>query len=424
MRSVELLPEGTEPQRPTAIAYQWPITTAASETMRTDLSWNLAELGTPANTAKDLLRVAAAAYIADRINSRPAQALQRNLHLSVHLDEPQAWTPDALNHAVDLLHWLTGDTWTLEVMAAQPTPAPREHVPTGGRVRAVTLLSGGLDSLCGALLGLDHADSTLFLGHVDTAKAVTKAQRAVHDQLRERRPELRYQRYALRPIGQVRESTPRTRSLLFMAMAVAAASGNGANEVLVPENGFTSINPPLEPSRGGPLTTRSTHPWTFHALSGLLSALSLDTIAVRNPYAQLTKGELVAKALRPRSADDRNLAAVTLSCAKPNAGRPKGGNPNLNCGLCVACLVRRGAFLAANRRDETTYLVDTLAGGAKSQFLHYRRHDIAAWRYATELGFDDIRILASGLWPPNTDFDATLAICHRGLEELRRVPVP
>lgn len=323
MNAVELLPQGTKPQRPTAIAYEWPITLGASDTMHTDLSWSLAELGAPASTAKDLLRVVAAAYIADRTNSRPAQALQRDLHLSVHLDEPQAWTPAALNHTVDLLHWLTGDIWTLEVLAAQPAPDLAEHAPTAGHVRAVSLLSGGLDSLCGALLRLDQAESTLFLGHVDSANAVSKAQRAIHDELRERRPELRYQRYALRPTGPVRESTPRTRSLLFMAMAVAAASGNGASEVVVPENGFTSINPPLEPSRGGPLTTRSTHPWTFHALSELMRALSLDTIAVHNPYDHLTKGELVAEALRPRSADDRHLAAVTLSCAKPN--RPAQG---------------------------------------------------------------------------------------------------
>jgi hypothetical protein len=225
MTPVELLPEGTEPQRPAAIAYQWPITTTASDTMHTDLSWNLAELGAPASTAKDLLRVAAAAYIADRTNSRPVQALQRDLHLSVHLDEPQAWTPDVLNHAVDLLHWLTGDAWTLEVMAAHPTPDPREHAPTAGRVRAVTLLSGGLDSLCGALLRLDQADSTLFLGHVDTANAVSKAQRAVHDQLRERRPELRYRRYALRPIGHVRESSHSRRAHIRGRHPAAAAGG-------------------------------------------------------------------------------------------------------------------------------------------------------------------------------------------------------
>jgi len=424
MSPVELLPQGTKPQRRTPIAYEWPITPGASDTMQTGLSWDLAELGTPATTAKDLLRVSAAAYIADRTNSRPAQALQRDLHLSVHLDEPQAWTPRALNRMVDLLHWLTGDIWTMEVLAAQPPPDRAEDTSPADGVRTVSLLSGGLDSLCGALLHLDQAESTLFLGHIDTANAVSKAQRAIHDQLRERRPELRYQRYALRPIGRVRESTPRTRSLLFMAMAIAAASGNRASEVLVPENGFTSINPPLEPSRAGPLTTRSTHPWTFHALSELMSALSLDTIAVHNPYGHLTKGELVEEALRPRSAADRHLAAVTLSCAKPNAGRPKGGNPNLNCGLCIACLVRRGSFLGANRRDDTTYLIDILTGDARNGLLHHRRHDIAAWRYATELGFDDIRILASGLWPPNTDFDNVFAICHRGLEELRRVPVP
>jgi 7-cyano-7-deazaguanine synthase in queuosine biosynthesis len=424
MNAVELLPQGAEPQRPAMTAYEWPLAAGASDTLLADLSWSLAELGSPSSAAKDLLRVVTAAYVADRTNSRPAQTLQRNLRLSVHVDEPQEWTPDALYHTVDLLHWLTGDIWTLEVLATQPVPDPPEHGPAPGQARAVSLLSGGLDSLCGALLRLDQADSTLFLGHIDSANAVSKAQRAIHDQLRARRPELRYHRYALRPRGHARESTPRTRSLLFMAMAVAAASGNGASEVLVPENGFTSINPPLEPSRGGPLTTRSTHPWTFHALRALMAELSLSVIAVHNPYGHLTKGELVAEALRPRSADDRHLAAVTLSCAKPNAGRPKGGNPNLNCGLCIACLVRRGAFLGAKRGDETVYLVDTLTDEAKSVFLHHRRHDIAAWRYACELGFDDIRILASGLWPPGTDFDDVLAICRRGLKELRRVSVP
>jgi len=420
---IELLPAGGTPQRPAALVYQWPDSPGSSDTMHTDLSWSMAELGEPSGVAKDLLRVVTAAYLADRTTSRPAQTLHRDLHLSVHLDTPEVWTQAALDGVVDLLYWLTGDTWTLEVLAAQPTDTPAELATSTDPANTVSLLSGGLDSLCGALLRLDQADSTLFLGHIDTANAVSRAQRLVHDRLRARHPGLRYQRFALRPTTEVRESTPRTRSLLFMAMAIAAASGCGAHDALVPENGFTSINPPLEPSRGGPLTTRSTHPWTFYALHGLLSELSLDTIRVSNPHAELTKGELVAAALGPRSAEDRELAAVTLSCAKPNAGRPRGGNPNLNCGMCIACLVRRGAFIAANRRDETTYLVDVLTGDAKQALIHYRRHDIAAWQYATEAGFDDIRVLASGLWPPGTNFDNVLAICRRGLKELRRVPI-
>ena len=423
MSQLELLPQGATAQRPAATVYEWPSSPGDTESMHVDLGWSLAEMGAPTSAAKDLLRVVTAAYIADRTTSRPAQALQRELHLSVHLEAPEAWTQTALDGVVDLLHWLTGDTWKLEVLTAQPSADETKHAVSTTAVHTVCLLSGGLDSLCGALLRLDQAKSTLFLGHMDSANAVSRAQRLVHEQLQARQPDLRYQRYALRPTTDIRESTPRTRSLLFMAMAIAAASGHGASQVVVPENGFTSINPPLEPSRGGPLTTRSTHPWTFHALDGLLHELSLDAITVFNPHADLTKGELVAAALRPRSAEDRQLAAVTLSCAKPNAGRPKGGNPNLNCGLCIACLVRRGAFIAANRRDETTYLIDTLGGDAKHQFMRHRRHDIAAWQYATEAGFDDIRVLASGLWPPGTDFDDVLAICHRGLKELRRVPI-
>jgi hypothetical protein len=208
-----------------------------------------------------------------------------------------------------------------------------------------------------------------------------------------------------------------------MAMAVAVASGHNAIRILVPENGFTSINPPLEPSRGGPLTTRSTHPWTFYTLQLLLDALPLDGITVSNPYAAVTKGDLVAAALRPNSTDDLNLAAATLSCAKPNAGRLPGGNANLNCGLCIACLVRRGAIAAAQRPDNTVYLVNTLTGATRERLLRLRRHDIAAWTYATSAGFDEYRVIASGLWPPHTDFDAILALCDRGLEELARVTI-
>ncbi len=424
MTHVELLPEGTKAQRPSASAYQWPAAPGSTDTVHADIGWNMAELGTPSTTAKDLLRIVAAAYLADRTTSRPAQSLHRELRISVHLDDRATWTKPAMDKMVDLLHWLTGDTWTLEVLAAKPVPDSTTPTASASPRQTISLLSGGLDSLCGALLQLDHAETTLFLGHVDRANAVTRAQLLVREQLVSRQPALRYERFALSPVTEVRESTPRTRSLLFIAMAITAASGHGAAQVLVPENGFTSINPPLEPSRGGPLTTRSTHPWTFHALRGLLTELALDSIAVANPYAYLTKGELVAAALRPRSGEDRHLASLTLSCAKPNAGRPKGGNPNLNCGLCIACLVRRGAFIAANRRDETTYLVDVLAGDAKHTFVHHRRHDIAACRYASEAGFDDIRILASGLWPPGIDFDEVLDICHRGLKELRRVSLP
>lgn len=327
-----------------------------------------------------------------------------------------------MDRLADLLHWLSGDIWRIDVVPAQPAFEPvRPDVPVAAET--VSLLSGGLDSLCGALLHLDNAATTIFLAHRDSSTAVRKAQDAIKSALQQRQPDTTYLRYAFRPVTTRRESTPRTRSLLFMAMATVMASGHRATRILVPENGFTSINPPLEPSRGGPLTTRSTHPWTFYTLQLLLDALPLGHMTITNPYATMTKGDLVAAALRPNSVDDLRLAAATLSCAKPNAGRLPGGNPNLNCGLCIACLVRRGAFAAAQRADQTEYLVNVLTGPTRERLMHLRRHDIAAWTYATQAGFDEYRVIASGLWPPHTDFDAVLAICDRGLEELARVTI-
>jgi len=193
--------------------------------------------------------------------------------------------------------------------------------------------------------------------------------------------------------------------------------------VLVPENGFTSINPPLEPSRGGVMTTRSTHPWTFYAITELLATLDLTGVTVVNPHHDLTKGQLLAVAMPGPTPDDQALAAATVSCAKPNAGRPPGGDPNTQCGICIACLVRRAAFIAADVPDLTPYAVERWAKAPAEAVRHARRHDVAAWRSATENGIARHRVLGSAVWPPGTDFDHVLDLVHRGLQELAHVPV-
>ncbi|MEV0811110.1 hypothetical protein [Micromonospora sp. NPDC050200] len=422
MRTVELLPEGAKPREGSSTVVEWPHATGTSPTMEVAFGWDLAELGDVDSITRDLLRVITAAYLADRTTRRSNLLLRRELGIAVHVENPDAWTQPALDVTVDLLHWLTGDTWHLQVLLAKaPSPRPPQ---TLAPVDVVNLLSGGLDSLCGALLQISQPQAALYVGHRDTSNAVRHAQHLVEQAIHQRRTGTDYLRLALRPTADIKERTPRTRSLLFMALGVAVATGRHAGHVVMPENGFTSINPPLEPSRGGPLTTRSTHPWTFHQLGKLLTELRLTDVEVKNPYAHMTKGELVAAALRPRNNDDAALAAATLSCAKPNAGRLKGGNANLNCGLCIACLVRRAAFIGGRRRDQTIYLMDVLPQQSLNQFIRYRRHDIAAWQYASSAGFDDYRVLASGMWPPDTDFDAVMDICNRGIKELRRVPSP
>lgn len=420
---IELAADGDTQRDTRSTLHQWPLRAGHTDTMRAGIDWDATQFGRPSAQAKDLLRVVTAAYIADRTARQPAKDLTRPLTLTVHVEQPDAWTQTAQEQAVDLLHWLTGDDWSLRCVKSKAKRKKVEQVLGLDTADDICLVSGGLDSLCGALVRLRQPGSPFFLGHADTSTLIRRAQKHVRKHLAEKTPPRTYTQYPLRHLGKARHRTPKTRSLLFMTMAITAASGMGATRVLVPENGFTSINPPLEPSRAGVMTTRSTHPWTFHSLNELLATLGLDGITVINPHHHLTKGQLLAEAMPEGTLADQELAAATVSCAKPNPGRPPGGNPNTQCGVCIACLVRRAAFIASGLPDLTEYAVETWATAPAEAVRWYRRHDIAAWRSATENGIARHRVLGSAAWPPETDFDSVLDLVDRGLKELARVPV-
>ncbi|KRE42441.1 hypothetical protein [Knoellia sp. Soil729] len=420
---IELSAEGDNQRDAGSTWHQWPLTAVHTETMHAGIDWHATQFGRSAPEAKDLLRVVTAAYIADRTARQPAKTLTRALTLTVHVEHPDAWTETALEQAVDLLHWLTGDDWALRCVqstAKQPDQTLDVDVSAADDI---CLVSGGLDSLCGALIRIREPGMPFFLGHADTSTVIRRAQQHLQKHFASLTTPHTYIQYPLRHRGDVKHRTPKTRSLLFMTMAVAAASGMGATRVLVPENGFTSINPPLEPSRAGVMTTRSTHPWTFHALARLLTTLGLVGITVENPHHNLTKGQLLRQAMPAATTADQALAAATVSCAKPNPGRPPGGNPNTQCGVCIACLVRRAAFIAAGLPDLTEYAVQKWARAPAEAVRRHRRHDIAAWRSATDNGIARHRVLGSAVWPPGTNFDHVLDLVDRGLEELAHVPV-
>jgi len=402
----------------------WPTRGKSTEHLRSDMPWSLHPFDQADVRARDLARIAVGAFCADLSRAKPSVSLHRSIELAVHVESPSHWSDEAIRTLVDLLHWLTGDTWTLHLLKATVvagTPIQSEMI-TADRVQ---LLSGGLDSLCGAIIASREPATTLFLGHSDTSKAIKHAQSVIQPAFH---GGAAYRRFEIHPegVGARRNHGPRSRSFMFMALAVLAASACGGHDVVVPENGFTSINPPLDPSRGGPLTTRSTHPWTFDRVKRLLELLGLGEIEVRNPHAGQTKGELLQQALPdPKSVRKwKTIVGESLSCAKFNGQVFPGGSANLNCGLCVACVVRRASFRGANMKDPTEYLVHRLTDRAREQLVDVRRSDIAAIRHATKTGVDENAILASAVWPDATDFDEVMDICDRGLKELALVRLP
>ena len=388
---------------------EWDDPSVAGSGVKASVDPWLTQLG-PVNTAAiDLVRLAATAYIADRLTPRGA-GFSRTIVAHVHLVHAPTWAP-LLGDLEHLLSWISGDEWHLTVHNEN---CPRPDVPDAPELKptGVALLSGGLDSFSGALL---REGTTLFVSHTDNP-TVTGAQRKAWDWLADARVLGARLQIGLCEAATKREPTTRTRALLFYALAIAAADAHGVDTVEVPENGFTSLNLSLGNDRGGVLSTRSTHPWTFRLLRELLTAAGI-AVSIENPYEWHTKGELVKAAVDAVATLPDGLM-LTLSCAKLDGRTYKGGNPNVNCGLCVACLTRRAAVRAAGLDDKTPYLSSTLVGSALAQLKTRRDSDVRAVLSRVGVQLDEFTLLENGPFPDDYDLTAAAHLCHRGFAEL------
>ncbi len=409
---IELVAENETPtpQRKTIV---WGSEQSAGLT--TDLDWWMTGFGTVSDAALTLARVGCAAFLADRAVRRNALRQRREIHLITRVPDP-ALAQQCAQSAQDLLGFVTGDRWRLE-FEADTSMHPTAH---GGRqAQEVSLLSGGLDSFCGAVIA--GTDGRLFLSHSDASVIKhSQNQSTPHIPGYEEAQHVSVRLAARHPFN--REPSRRSRSILFIGLGVALADASGVTTIEVPENGFTSLNPPLAANRGGVLTTRSTHPMTFHLAEQVLADLGLK-LSLRNPYEWLTKGELISMA-----ADSAGPEVVqaglshTLSCAKSNL-MLKGKTFGRNCGLDYACMVRRAGVLAAGLHDTSAYECHT--PGMESAVEAARTADIAAIKTALRTPPTMSALLSGcGPFPPNYDYERGLELWKRGHSELSALSLP
>ncbi len=393
--------------------------------MKTDLGPRLERLGDVPPLSVDFVRLAALVFFCDRTVPRP-RMLRRDLELQVAVSDPDLWFSRGPRLEA-LLGLLTGDRWRLSFT--------RRREPRRGRLAELPehdvclLFSGGADSACGALACFREDLKCLAASHTDW-DTTTGGQRAALDAIErevgERPAQVRW-RFARRDAqigsgeGFDAEPSRRSRSLLFIALGTALSTASGA-PLWIAENGFTSLNPPLMAESGGALSTRTTHP---ALLGGIVEALAEVGIQLdlQNRFAELTKGEMFGHA-REHLGSERASAVLsaTHSCGKPPQGVP-GHSPAEHCGVCLGCLVRRGAFLAADLDDRTSYVEEQLSGQVRDKYLSGRRMAIyRALQDRIEVGFDEEDILDLGL-PDDYDLDGALGLIRRGLKELEAVKI-
>jgi 7-cyano-7-deazaguanine synthase in queuosine biosynthesis len=284
---------------------------------------------------------------------------------------PDAWTREIVLHLPttpawlrlappleEILNFLTGDQWTIKYRESPLNLGFAGSWDHPWRPQAVSLFSGGLDSLAGAVNQLEAGRRLLLVSHHDYGQ-LAGLQKTLAGALAAHYGPERVQHLGLRvQFPEAPELTLRSRSLLFLALGLTAAAAFGPDMPLViPENGWVSLNPPLTLNRLGPYTTRTTHPYFLARLTRLWRDAGINQ-PLLNPYQGLTKGELLEQC-RNRELLEK-LARRSSSCARPVASRWRrqaGGE----CGYCYPCLLRRAALHRLGWDKGEDYLLDVLA---------------------------------------------------------------
>ena len=295
-----------------------------------------------------------AVYAADLavLRKGSADGWTRQIELDSTLNEPGPWEANKAK-AEEMLRVLSGDFWTLRFLPGGPTP-PRGQRQLCDR-DCVALLSGGLDSLIGGIDATAQGRRPIFVSQLafeDSARQIAYAKALGGGEW--------HQQWSHKVVFDgKKETSTRARSMVFYGLAVLATSLLTVDrpEILVPENGLISINPPLLPGRMASLSTRTTHPKFMELLQKLIDDVSVGA-HLSMPYRFKTKGEMLVQC-----ADQALL--TSYACDTTSCGRFRTYN-RMHCGRCVPCMVRKAAILHWGYPDTTRYKFSALMASGKT----------------------------------------------------------
>ena len=387
------------------------------------LHHNLGELwGTPHPFGQEVaafLLTALGVWAADKLIPRRTAADAWTRQLVLHLPLSPTWGRLGPRLA-EVWNFLTGDEWTLKGREAAIDLRLAGVWPHSWRPQAVVLFSGGLDSLAGAIDLLAAGQRLVLLSHYDFGQ-LAATQQTLAAALAGHYGAERLHHLGLRvQFPEAPELTLRSRSLLYLALGLAAAAAFGPQTPLIlPENGWVSLNPPLTLNRLGAYSTRTTHPHFLAQLNSLWQQAGLEQ-PLSNPYQDRTKGEMVAQCRNPELL--KKLFPHTVSCSRPVVSRWQ-RRPAGPCGYCYPCLMRRAALHRLGWDDGGDYLLDVLAS---PEALRHRTRgrDLRALLLALKTWEESPQEIQARLWLGDTPADVAArsapaqAVLTKGFQEI------
>lgn len=270
-----------------------------------------------------------------------------------------------------ILNFLSGDLWKLDFRKTTDRYRNDEYKKNkyikkgiiNNDFDCVSLFSGGLDSFCGALHLLEQGKKVCFVGCMEYNQLKNRM-KEIYEKIDIDYPDINKDLivFSTKPgipkninekiRSKYTEDTSRSRSLLFISVAIAVASIVKPDEgIYIPENGFIGLNIPLTPSRMGSCSTRTTHVHFLRNLNELFEEIEIP-YKISNFYAHKTKGEIVKEF--QKNSTFIECVDETISCSHPTQGRMVGKTP-INCGYCFPCMIRR-ASLNVIGYEEQTYI--------------------------------------------------------------------
>lgn len=315
----------------------------------------------PTELGFDIMSLATMVYLADTRIERAIHgqdSWSREIELEIPVSNVGLWETQICT-IERMLKFLTGDLWKIELSSRTwQFSRPDEIGEKSNKYDEVSLFSGGMDSLISTINLMKDGKNTLLISHA--GEALTKnAQKNIVDKFDTLYTNVLHtwlDLWMVFPRNYIpdggNDNNTRSRSFLFIGYALFAMTGlDNISELLVPENGLIALNVPLDETRVGSFSTRTTHPFYLSLWNELLEGLGMN-LSVKNPYWNKTKGEMAEEC------KDKDVLYETMnlsfSCSSPGKARWKQLSQQ-HCGYCVPCLIRRAAMHKAFHNDGTVY---------------------------------------------------------------------